>query len=100
VNLMKYAPSLDPNVSTLGETDGDYPGLPATIKSSDGVRFVFLRNPDATDVTYAVEACDDLKSWLPVTEGIVETVLASGMIKVEVALPAGQNGFCRLSVTR
>ena len=100
VNLMKYALSLDPNVSVFGVTDGTNPRLPVIIRDAEGIHFVFLRNPDASDITYTVEACSDLQSWNPVTEGMVETVLPNGMIRVEVTMPAGQQVFCRLSVTR
>ena len=97
---MAYVLGLDPHESTLGVTDGTTPGLPAILQGEDGKRFVFLRDPDASDVSYTVETSSDLQSWNPVTEGIVETVLDNGMRKVEVLIPDDQQVFCRLGVSR
>lgn len=98
-NLMKYALGLDPDEAATS-TDGIIPGKPAILESDNGLTFTFLRNAEASDVSYTIEFCDDLISWEPVLTGVTETVLSDSLIKVEVSLPSGGAGFCRLSVTK
>lgn len=50
-NLMKYALQLDPNEFVSAETDGLVPGKPAIIESGEGLKFTFLRNAEASDLT-------------------------------------------------
>ncbi len=86
-NLMKYALRLDPNELVSEETDGVVPGKPAIIESGEELKFTFLRNAEASDLTYTVESCEDMTSWQPVTSGVSEAVLSDTLVKVEVLLP-------------
>lgn len=99
-NLIKYALRLDPNEFVSMETDGVVPGKPTIIESGEGLKFTFLRNAEASDLTYTIQSCDDLSSWEPVTSGVSETVLSASLVKVEALLPAGTARFCRLLVTK
>lgn len=58
VNLLEYALGLPPKTSSLI-------GLPTASKTSDGRLFTisFQRNPALTDLTYEVEAANELGAW-------------------------------------
>jgi hypothetical protein len=58
-NLMKYALGMNPTVNSLT-------GLPATSGSTGFLKIQFNRNLSATDITYAVDASDDMKAWTPI----------------------------------
>jgi fibronectin-binding autotransporter adhesin len=55
-NLLKYALGLNPNVASVA-------GLPAVSNAGGYLQMSFARNVAATDITYAVQASNDLATW-------------------------------------
>jgi len=97
-NLTKYALGMNPHTPARA-TDGMNPGLPAMISSGGSLRFVFLRNAAAGDLTLGVRASQDLLFWNTVTAGITETPLSGGLVKVEV-LTGGNSCFYKLAISQ
>jgi autotransporter-associated beta strand protein len=55
VNLLEYALGTDPNLADVAAITYDF----ETVEGTDYLRVTIPRNPDATDVTYLVEATSD-----------------------------------------
>ncbi len=111
-NLMKYALGLDPNVPSAvlpQAAPKDYGGVTY-------LRYTFVRNPNASDVTYEVDAADSPAGpWTAVATSVNGTMPrmqdsseessgANGMIHVEVhdttSVADAPRRFMRLQVMR
>ena len=70
------------------------------LKYSKILRLSIPKNPDATDVTFTVEACSDLTSWSSV--GLVIETNTSTQLTVRDNVPSGPGvqRFMRVKVTR
>jgi len=103
-NLMKYALGMNPSVNSLT-------GLPVTSGSSGFLKIQFNRNLSATDITYAVDASDDLKSWTTIASlspgssswslSGASVIDSSGAVTVvdQTAISSQPNRFLKLIVT-
>jgi hypothetical protein len=92
-NLLKYALGLNPLVATNDPVTGDI--------STGYLRLTTPRNPDASDVSFVVEATDVLTSsaWTNSTTVDINTAtLLQAHADTPVAASAG--GFIRLRVSR
>ncbi len=92
-NLLKYALDLDPLVATNSPVIGD--------SSTGYLRLTVPRNPNATDVTFHVEAATSLTdAWT--TNGTIVDQNTPSLLQVHDDTPviSSPDGFLRLRVTR
>jgi uncharacterized repeat protein (TIGR01451 family) len=92
-NLLKYALGLNPLVATNNPVAGDI--------STGHLRFTVPKNPDATDVSFAVEVTDDLTaSWT--TNGTTVDISIATQFEAHENAPVASSAasFMRLRVSR
>jgi len=92
-NLLKYALDLDPLVPAANPVGGDI--------DTGYLRLTVPRNPDATDITFLVEATCDLSVPFT-TNGTTIDQNTPTLLQVHYNTPvnASTNGFIRLHITR
>ncbi|MFI5335262.1 MAG: immunoglobulin domain-containing protein [Opitutales bacterium] len=94
-NLVKYALGLDPKVDATT-------GLPTLTTDGTDWIYAYTRPAGLPDVTYAVEASADLKTWT--TSGVIHGVYSSanGTDTMHAILPVSgnPNAFFRLVITQ
>lgn len=89
-NLVEYALGLAPETFDLN---------PITVAPAAGfLKLTATKNPAATDITWAAEACDDLITWLPAN---IDTNTSTNFAASDTVPIAGaEKRFMRLKITR
>jgi hypothetical protein len=94
-NLMEYALGLNPNTpAPLSQR------ITNDLDSNQYLRLTITKNPNATDVTYSVEASSDLTTWNTTEVLILQNTATVLQVRDTQAMSAANRRFMRLRVTQ
>jgi uracil DNA glycosylase len=92
---MEYALGLNPNTpAPLSQR------ITNDLDSNQYLRLTITKNPNATDVTYSVEASSDLTTWNTTEVLILQNTATVLQVRDTQAMSAANRRFMRLRVTQ